>query len=151
MMLIGSDFIDNNASFNTSMKRNGPNVYVQAYATSGMTENTPYMIQFMGSGYKATGLAASHYAFVGVPEGTQSVASGCVGWVQIRGQVDDIQGSAAEAVGSVGHAVAWTGGTLYASSSAYSGLNHQIGVLTAAANASTSLSIYLIGVWATPV
>ena len=66
--------------------------------------------------------------------------------------IGDLQKSASEAVGSVGHSVAWTGGTLYASSSANLGIvtAGQIGVLTQLANASTTLNIYLTGVWATP-
>jgi len=152
MMIIGSDFIDNNASFTTSAKRNGAKVFVKAYAASGVDENTPAVIQFMGSGYNATAIAASLYGYIGVPEGTQSVGAGSWGWFQIRGPVEDVQASAAEAVGSVGHSVAWTGGTLYASSSANLGIvtAGQIGVLTQLANASTTLNIYLTGVWATP-
>jgi hypothetical protein len=151
MLLVGTDFIDNNASFNTQLKRDGAKVLVYAYAGTGVDENTPAVIQFMGSGYNATALIASVYGYVGVPEGTQSVGAGSWGWFIIRGPVESVQGSAAEAVGSIGHAVAWTGAAIYASSSAHQGLSHQIGVLTTAANASTTLDIYLTGVYATPV
>jgi hypothetical protein len=152
MLLVGTDFIDNNASFNTQLKRDGAKVLVQAYATSGAVADTPMAIQFMGSGYNATALVAIVYAYVGVPYANGSVASGSVGWFIIRGPVSSVQGSAAEAVGSVGHSLAWTAATIYASTSANQGLNTagQIGVLTTAANASTTLDIYLTGVWATP-
>lgn len=157
MLLVGHDFIDNNASFNTMLKRDGAKVLVYAYAASGCDENTPKAIQWMGSGYNATTLVASIYAYVGVPEGTQSVGAGSWGWYIIRGPVEDVQGSAAESVGSVGHAIAWTGAALYASSSANQGLAHQVGVIIQGANlaggvnASTTMDIYLTGVYATPV
>jgi len=151
MMIIGSDFIDNNASFNTVTKRNGAKLFVQAYATSGIVANTPMVVAFMGSGYNATVLAASLYGYVGVPEA--AVASGCVGWVQIRGPVAGVQASAAESTGSVGHIIQWHAGTISASSSTYLGdpTLGEIGLLTTEADASTTLDIYLTGMWATPV
>jgi len=159
MLLVGHDFIDNNTSFNTMLKRDGAKVLVKAYAGSGVDENTPCAIQFMGSGYNATALIASIYAYVGVPEGTQSVGAGSWGWFIIRGPVEDVQATAAESVGSAGHSIAWTGATIYASTSANQGLNTagQIGVIIQGANlaggvnASTTMDIYLIGVYATPV
>jgi len=152
MMLVGSDFIDNNASFNTQMKRNGPSLFVRAYAASGTDENTPVAIQFMGSGYNATALAASIYAYVGVPEGTQSVGAGSWGWYQIRGPVNDVQATT-DSIGSVGHAITWEVGTLFASTSAYQGLDTkgQIGVLTTEISSIATHDIYLTGAWATPI
>ena len=153
MMIIGSDFIDNNASFTTSAKRNGAKVYLKAWAESGVDENTPCAIQFGGSGYTATALVASIYAYVGVPEGTQSVGAGSWGWFQIRGPVDDVQGPTLSFTGSIGHNVYWAGATgLGASSSANIGSPALgVGILTQAASSSTTANIYLTGVWATPI
>lgn len=151
MLLVGHDFIDNNASFNTRLKRDGAKVFLQAYATSGAVANTPYAVQFMGSGYNATTLVASVYAYVGVHD-DGALASGSVGWFQIKGPVEGIQASAAESTGSVGHALFWTAAAIAASSSANQNLYTagQIGVLTEAAAASTTLNVYLFGYYATP-
>jgi len=146
------DNINNDgSSFNTSFRSGNGKAFVQAYATSGMVANTPYAVTFAGSGYAATVLAASIYAFVGVPE--RVTASGCVGWVQIRGHVEDVQASAAESTGSVGHIIQWHAGTICASSSTYLGdpTLGDIGMLTQEAAASTTLNIWLTGMWATPV
>uniref|UniRef100_A0A6H1ZV82 Uncharacterized protein n=1 Tax=viral metagenome TaxID=1070528 RepID=A0A6H1ZV82_9ZZZZ len=153
MMIIGSDFIDNNASFTTSAKRNGPKIFVKAWAESGVDENTPAAIMFGGSGYVATALIGSIYAYVGVPEGTQSVGAGSWGWFQIRGPVTDVQGAATSFTGSVGHNVYWAGATgLGATSSANIGSPALgVGVLLEAASSSTTSNIYLTGVWATPI
>lgn len=125
---------------------------MQAYATSGAVENTPMAIQFMGSGYNATALIGSIYAYVGVPEGTQSIASGCVGWFIIRGPVTDCQGAATSFTGSVGHGVYWGGATgLGASSSAHVGNPAlHVGVLLEETSGSTTANIYLCGYYATP-
>ncbi|KKL55586.1 hypothetical protein LCGC14_2253960 [marine sediment metagenome] len=154
MMIVGSDFIDNNTSFNTVMKRNGPNVFVQAYAESGIVANTPMAVQFMGSGYNATVLIGSVYGYVGLPEDGASLASGCVGWVQIRGKASDVQGGTASFKGSVGHNVYWAGGTgLGATVSGNVGNQDigQVGVLLEEADDSTTALIYLTGMWATPI
>ena len=150
-MLLGSDFIDSDNSFTTSLKRNGADVYVKCYATSGAVVNTPMAVTFAGSGYNATALAASIYAYVGVPE--KVIAAGCAGWVQIRGNVEGVQASAAESIGSVGHIVQWHAGTVSASTSTYLGdpTLGDVGMLTKEADSSTTLNIYLTGLWATPV
>jgi len=62
------DNIDNNASFNTHMRSGNGKVSLEAYATSGMVADTPYMVQWGGSGYNASILAASNFAYVGVPD-----------------------------------------------------------------------------------
>ena len=154
MMLVGSDFIDNNASFTTQLKRNGPNVFIYAFAAAGVSANTPAAIQHMGSGYNATALAASNYGYVGVPEGTQSVSAGSWGWFQIRGKVTDAQGAATSLTGSVGHNVYWAGATgLGATTSGNVGNQAigQVGVLLEETSSSTTGNIYLTGVWATPI
>ncbi len=154
MMIVGSDFIDNNTSFNTAMKHDGPNVFIQAYATSGIVANTPMAIQFMGSGYNATVLIASIYGYVGVPEDGAALASGCVGWVQIAGKASDVQGADTSFSGSVGHNVYWAGGTgLGATVSGNVGNQDigQVGVLLEETDDSTTGLIFLTGVWATPI
>jgi len=153
MLLMGSDFIDNNASFNTQMKRNGPNIYLWAYAASGTDENSPALIQHMGSGYNATALAASLMGFIGVPEGTQSVGAGSWAWYQIRGKVEDVQGAATSFTGSVGHGIYYGAATgLGATGSSYIGGSPsvgRVGVLLQYANESTTADIYLEGMWGT--
>jgi len=153
MLLVGTDYIDNNASFNTQLKRDGAKILVMAYAGAGVDENTPCAIQFMGSGYNATALVASIYAYVGVPEGTQSVGAGSWGWFIIRGPVDDVQGAATSFTGSVGHNVYWGGATgLGATTSANVGNPAlSVGVLTEGVSSSTTANIYLCGYYATPI
>jgi hypothetical protein len=151
MMIL--DNINNSASFDVDMRSGNGKVFLKAYATSGMVANTPMMVQFSGSGYSASILAASNYAYVGVPEGSNSVASGCVGWVQIRGFVSGVQFGTGDLLGSQGHSVFWGAAALGASTSLYEGLEHQVGVLmedTAAGTSSTTGDIFLVGMWATP-
>lgn len=150
MLLV--DNIDNNASFNSQMRAGNGNVSLRAYATSGMVADTPYAVQWMGSGYNATILAASIYAYVGVPEGGKAVASGCMGWVQVRGYRTGVQGGTTDFMGSQGHSIFWGAAALGASTSAYQGLLHQVGVLMEdlGGGASTTANIYLTGIWATP-
>jgi len=155
MLIVGSDFIDNNTSFNTVLKKNGDKVFIKAYATSGAAIGIPKFIQFMGSGYAATAIVASNYGFVGIAE--KAISSGSVGWMQIRGEVEDAQAYAASKfTGSAGkHAVFILGTTvgIGATSSAYVGDAElgQVGVLMEAASGSTTSNIYLTGVWATPI
>ena len=155
-MIVGSDFIDNNTSFNTVIRKDGPNTYVQAYATSGAAAGTPKFIQWMGSGYNATAIVASNYGYVGLVREGNAIASGCVGWVQISGQVDDAQSYAAtKFTGEVGHAVFVLGTTvgIGATGSGYVGnpAIGQIGVLLEDTSGSTTANIFLTGVWATPI
>ena len=155
MLIMGTDFINTDASFDISMKRNGPSVFLRSWAENGVDENTPVMIQFGGSGYNATAIAASNICYIGVPEGTQSVGAGSWGWFQITGPVDDVQGAATSFTGSIGHAVHWAAGTgLGASGSAYVGASPslgRIGTLREYTNESTTANIYLTGVWCTGI
>jgi len=148
MLLV--DNINTNGDINTRFRAGNGKVFVEAYATSGMVADTPYAIQFGGSGYTATILAASIYAYVGVPESV--TASGCVGWVQIRGERDGVQGGTTDFKGSQGHAIFWGAAALGASTSAYAGLKHQVGILLEdlGGGGSTTANIYLTGIWATP-
>lgn len=151
-MLFYDNINDDGSSFNTSFRSGNGKAFVQAYATSGMVANTPYAVAFGGSSYNATALIGSIYAYVGVPE--RVTASGCMGWVQIRGAVNDVQGAATSFTGSVGHNVYWAGATgLGATTSA----NHgnptlgAVGILLEGVSSSTTANIFLMGFWATPI
>jgi len=156
MLLVGSDYIDNDSSFNTVMRKDGDRVFVKAYATSGAAANTPKYILWSGSCFAATAVVASAYGYIGVVQDANAIASGCVGWVQIRGLVSDCQAYAAAGfTGSVGHSVFILGTTvgLGATGSAYVGNPDigQCGVLAQYANSSTTADIFLTGAWATPI
>jgi hypothetical protein len=160
-MILGSDFIDNNNSFNTVMKREGANVFVQTYAPNSATANRAQLVYYNGSGYSATTPATGHMAYVGVAADQAAISSGCVGWIQIRGFVPSAQayggaaGTSTGFTGSVGHAV-----LLYATATAIgfgatssghvgNGVIGQCGVLTTAASGSQDGQIYLTGVLTT--
>ena len=151
MLIMGTDYLNTDASFNVSMKKNGPSVYLKALALVGVDENTPAMIQFGGSAYNATAMAEANHCYIGVPEGTQSVGAGSFGWFQITGPVDDVQGAGTSLTGSIGHGVYWAAATgLGATSSTYAGASPsvgRIGMLRQEVNESTTANIYLTGIW----
>lgn len=157
MLLIGTDSIDNNASFTLQTKREGPNVYIYAWSEDGITENTPALIKWSGSSPNATWLytsATGQWGYAAVPKGTVSVAAGSWGWFQIRGHVKDAQAFDATAFGgSVGHAVflcaTATAGGFGATSSGYvgNGAIGQVGMLTQAASGSLTTNFFLTGNW----
>ena len=150
-MLFIDNIINDTSKANVSFRAGNGDAFVEAYAAGGMVANTPYAVQYSASLVNATVLAASIWGMVGVPE--RVVASGCTGWVQIRGKVTDVQASAAESTGSVGHIIQWHAGTISASSSTYLGdpALGDVGMLVQEANASTTLSIWLSGRWVTPL
>ena len=158
-MLTFENHIDNDASFNTRLKSGGPNVFVQAYAANGVTANTPQLVQWSGSTFAATAISActSQVGYCGYPEGGAAIASGCMGWVQIRGNLgSNVQGFVATAfTGSVGHSVFMgvtaTAGGLGATSSGNVGnpAIGQVGVLLEEASGSLTTTVYLTGVYAT--
>ena len=150
-MLFFDSICNDTSDGGVSFRSGNGNAFVKAYATSGMVANTPYAVQWSAGQVNATALAASIWGMVGVPE--RVVASGDTGWVQVRGKVEDVQASAAESTGEVGHMVQWHAGTVAASTSTYLGNPNlgDVGVLVQAATASTTLSIWLSGTWATPV
>ena len=157
MMIVGSDSINNNSgSFNTSMRREGPNVYIETYAESGIVANSPAEIRWKGSGYTAGSMnhTASRKAYIGIPRNGAAIASGCVGWVQVRGKVEDAQGAGSLYFsGSIGHGVYWVASSsgIGASGSAYLVDGNHVGFLLQEGNVSTTADIYLTGVWASPV
>jgi len=147
MLFTGNDFVDTSSSFDTAMKAgsNGA-LFVRAYATSGALMGVPKPILWHGSGYAATALHASIRGVLGIANDT--VASGCVGWFQIRGYVADAQGGATCFAGSYGHAVYWGGATgLGCSSSAFTGISHMVAIMAedVGGGSSTTANIYLIG------
>ena len=150
-MLFMDNISNDTSDADVSFRSGNGKAFVKAYAGGGMVANTPYAVQFSASLYNATVLVASIWGMVGVPVGV--VASGCTGWVQVRGHVEDVQASAAESIGSVGHMISWHAGTICASSSTHIGSPYigDVGMLTKYANSSTTLNIYLTGLWATPV
>lgn len=149
-MLLYDNVDSDSSSFNTTFRSGNGKAFVQAYAAGGMVADTPYAIQYAGSGYNATILAASIWAYVGVPD--RVTASGCVGWVQIRGERDGVQCGTTDCLGSQGHSVFWGAAALGVSSSAFQGLTHQVGVLLEdlGGGASTTANMFLTGLWATP-
>jgi hypothetical protein len=157
-MLIFENNIDTDSSFNTMMSAGEGKVFIQAYAESGIVANTSMLAQWGGSGYAATLISActSECGYLAYPKDGKALASGCVGWVQIRGKIEDVQsGWATGYTGSVGHAVVMgataTAAGLYATSAANvgNGVVGQVGVLLEAASGSLTTTVYLTGVYAT--
>lgn len=154
MFFIGSDMLGGNqdaATFCAQLRSDGGGkLYVKVYATSGMTAKWPYVVDFFyttsGSCWlqpRALGTGGAR-GLVGIP--SAAVASGCEGWVQVRGLVTDAAGPATSFTGSWGHAVYWGGATgIGATASGYFGLPYQIGVLAQGANSSTTADIFLVG------
>lgn len=147
MIHIGMDGADVVGSFNTQIKtdRSGK-AYVYAYAVGGAALKTPKALLWMGSGYAATALNTGMNARVGIPGAV--IASGCVGWFQIRGFCSDVQGAATSFSGSFGHAVYWGGATgLGASASAWVNVPSQVAVLAedVGGGGSTTANLWLVG------
>jgi hypothetical protein len=153
MLIVGTDYIDTDSSFDTAIKAESGKgkLFVRAYATSGIALKTPAALLFTGSGYQATALAASLYARVGVAP--EAIASGCTGWVQMRGFVSNVQAAATSLTGSVGHEIYWAGATgLGCSSSSYIGQSGCVALLAEdkSGGGSTTANMFLLGVWAHP-
>jgi len=150
MLHVNTDFTPDAlaASFNTGMKVDptGSKIYVQAYTNDGLTSNEVAMVIYDGSSYLATAPEVSVRAYIGFM--AAALASGCLGWAQIRGVVSNCVTAAGSFTGSVGHAVSW-GATasagLHASDSFYQTLDHQVGWLVQAATATTSTKLFLAG------
>jgi hypothetical protein len=107
--------------------------WVRVYATSGCVDQVPYICRYnyttSGNGWFQPAALATNPAagLLGIPSG--AIASGCVGWLQVRGACT-CTGAAASFTGSIGHAVYWGGATgLGATGSAYVGAQHQVGFL----------------------
>ena len=145
-------YVDTSSSFRSLDKFYGDAgfVGVRAIVASGLDGDTPAYVLPNESGYFATALAASTYGYVGVPYGG-SIASGCLGMIQIGGYKEGVQCTAAGITGSAGNAVAWTGAALFGTASAYIGVAGQIGILTETVSASTTANMFLTGVYTTAI
>jgi hypothetical protein len=154
MFFMGTDMFEGDgaaATFHSLIKSNGNGqVLAKVYATSGMTAKRMYVMTHMYStannGYfQPLAATASNKGLPGIA--SAAIASGCVGWVTIRGQALDVSSPATiEMTGSIGHAIFWGGASgMGASSSAYLGQVHQIGFLIEEATATLVADIFLTG------
>ena len=154
MFFTGTDMFEGDgaaATFHSVIKSAGNGkVVAKVYASSNLVAKTPYIVRmFYATGatqwLQATELTTSHIGLVGIPD--SAIASGCVGWITVRGIVDDAAAPATSFTGSVGKAIYWGGATgIGCTGSAYIGAAHQIGIMiTTAANSSTTATIYLTG------
>jgi len=153
MLFSGNDFIDADASFDTRMRAEpGGKLFVKAYFESAGVLKTPYFILPSGSGYAATGLAASTVGIVGVAQ--EAVDASASAWIQIRGFCSDVQCAATKMKGSFGHAVYFSALGVAASASAFVGIDSQFAVLSedCGSGGSTTAHMWLVGnVRATPL
>lgn len=150
MLIVGTDAYPDaqGGSFNTAYKVDptGSKVYVQAYTNDALTSNEVAMAMYDGSTYLATSQEASVVGYICFAQA--AIASGCLGWVQIRGVVSNVVSAAGSFTGSVGHAVSWgvtASAGLHASDSFYQTLEHHVGWLVQAATATTSTKMFLAG------
>ena len=129
-------------------------VVVKVYATSGMTAKRMYPLSFKYSSdtagwFAPIGVSTAAASQQGLPGiASAAIASGCVGWVTVRGPVTAASSKATDKfTGECGHAVFWGGATgMAASSSAYIGALHQIGfLLTSATGGAAAANIFLTG------
>jgi len=154
MFFVGSDFFESGGTYSATIKSDGAGrVLAYVYATSGWTAKRAYAIgpcyatggafftPLMGAG----GTSTSAQGLYGVASG--AIASGCMGWVTIRGPVDDASSAATvEFTGSIGHSVFLAAGSgMGASTSSYQGRAHQIGFLLEEATATLACNVFLTG------
>ena len=156
MFFIGSDFTEGDgadATFAARMKSGGNGkVLVEVYCTSGMVAATPYRLDYVYTTESAGAMWLQPRTFATNPArsligvASDAVASGCNGWIQIRGQIASVSFAVASQTGSMGHAVFYTDSSgLGASSSAYLGAMHQCGFLIEEATATLAINIFLTG------
>jgi hypothetical protein len=151
MFFVNSDFAEGDGTFSAQLKNAGDGrIMAKVYASGGCVSRTPYYVSYgyttntSACWFQATVLTASLKGLLGVA--SDVIASGCMGWVTIRGPVDDAAGPATSFTGSCGHSVYWGGATgIGATSSAYVGYVHQVGVLMQDTNSSTTANIFLTG------
>jgi len=150
MFFTGTDFINSDAStyFAPTIKSGDyGKVYVKAYATSGMAVDKGCLLNFGHStnyeGHFATALVASVIGVFGYNE--SAIASGCTGWITVRGFVDSAQGQTGSFQGSIGHAVYFCASGIGVADGAFVGGSSQIGLIHADIDACTTATIYLVG------
>jgi len=149
-------YVNTSSSFRTLDKYYGDDgaAFLNAIVGSGIDGDTPVRVAINESGYFATALAASLYGYVGI-SAQGSIASGCIGSIQIEGYHEGVQTSAAAMTGVAGGPVIWAGTSLHATSTATalglnSGNDGQVGILTETVSASTTANMFLFGYWTTP-
>ncbi|KKK48024.1 hypothetical protein LCGC14_3149310, partial [marine sediment metagenome] len=120
----------------------------------GMLAKGPYVMSHMyatddgAAWFQPMTVTGSLKGLVGVA--SAAIASGCIGWVTVRGLVDDASSPASvDFTGSIGDAVFFAGTSgLGASSSTYLGAVHQIGFLAedlSTVGATNQANIFLTG------
>ena len=153
MFFTGTDMFEGDgaaATFHSVIKSGGNGlVLAKVYASSNLVAKTPYNVKIGyatggANWFQATEPTASNIGLIGIP--SAAIASGCVGWVTIRGIVNDVACPAESLTGSVGKAIYQKGAGLGATGSAYIGAAHQVGIqITTATNSSTTGTILLTG------
>lgn len=151
MFFVDSDFHEADGTFSANLKSDGAGAMaVKVYATSGCVVKNPYFVSY---GYttntsalwlQATAIGASQNGLLGIA--SAAIASGCCGWVTIRGPVTNAAAPATSLTGSIGHSVYWGGATgIGCTGSAFQGLAHQVGFLLEETSGSTTANIFLVG------
>ncbi len=148
MIFVGTDAFEGNASTYLSpmlKSAGGGKVQVMTYASQGASKGVLMNYNYSTSyeGWNATALAASVKGVFGYAE--SSIASGCQGWVTIRGPVDNAQAAAASFTGSLGHGVYFTATGIGATTTTYVGAPSQVAILREYVNESTTANIYIVG------
>ncbi|KKL55584.1 hypothetical protein LCGC14_2253940 [marine sediment metagenome] len=154
MFFTDTDFSEGDASTHIALKLKSGGagkLFVQCYASSGASLGVHlkhvYSTAYEGFFSTAT-IAASVVGLYGYC--ADDIASGCVGWAQIRGPVDNAQCAAAVMSGSIGHTVRLAASGLWATATAtgqstFNGDASQVAVLREEVDTSTTANIYLVG------
>ena len=159
MFFIDTDFAEGNedGTFTIHLKSGGNGqILVKVYATSGMTAKRMYPLGYFYSTsangwFSPIGASTAGASQKGLPGiASEGIATGCVGWVTIRGTVLDASSPATvDFTGSIGNAITWAGASgMSASSSSYIGAVHQIGFLIedlSTVGATNAANIFLTG------
>ena len=154
MFFTGTDMFEGDgaaATFHSVIKSGGNGlVMAKVYASSNLVAKTPYNVnvaygtESVANWFRCTEPTASNIGLIGIP--SAAVASGCVGWVTIRGVVEDVAFPAESLTGSVGTAIYQKSAGLGGTGSAFIGAVHQVGInLVTVGNESTTGTIYLTG------
>ena len=117
-----------------------------------MIAATPYRVGYFYTTESAGALWLQPQTFATNPAigligvASDVVASGCNGWIQIRGPIGSVSFGVASQTGSAGHAIFWgSSAGLKATSSTYIGAVHQVGILTDSIAGTNTASLLLVG------
>lgn len=153
MIFSGTDMFEGDSTFSQGLK-SGANgaLYARVYCTSGMLTKSPYILKSVyatgvGMWYGAaslTGFGDSWTGLIGIASG--AIASGCMGWAQIRGVVENATSpTSVDFVGSIGHAIYWGGASgLGCTTSVYTGDPTEVGMLIAGSSDATATNVATI-------